>query len=100
MLARMPLAFDLDPGAVDQQVQRPLRAAAGDVHGQRLLAAALRAEVRHRPVEADQPQQALDKAGRLAKRHAEAARGFARSGLKRATGTFPGRPSPFIERHV
>jgi hypothetical protein len=32
--------------------------------------------------------------------HAEPALGFARSGLKRATGAFPGRPSPFIVRHV
>ena len=41
MLACVPLAFtfDLDPGAVDQQVQRPLGAAVGDVHGQGLLAA-------------------------------------------------------------
>jgi hypothetical protein len=62
MLARVPLAFalDLDARAVDQQVQRPLGAAVGDVHSQGLLAAADRAEVRHRPVEADQPQEALD----------------------------------------
>ena len=41
MLACVPLAFtfDLDPGAVDQQVQQPLAAAVGDVHGQGLLAA-------------------------------------------------------------
>jgi hypothetical protein len=41
MLAGVPLAFalDLDPGAVDQQVQRPLGAAIGDVDGQGLLAA-------------------------------------------------------------
>ena len=67
MLACVPFAvtFDLDPGAVDEQVQRPLGAAIRDVHGQRLLAAGQRAEIRHRPVEAGQPQQALDKTGRL-----------------------------------
>ena len=41
MLAGMPLAFplDLDAGAIDQQVQWPLGAAVGDVHGQGILAA-------------------------------------------------------------
>ena len=102
MLACMPLAFslDLDTRAVDQQVKRPTEAAIGNVHGQRLLAAAERAEVGHRPVEADQAQQAFDEPGRQAQCHAEPARGFARSGLKRATGAFSGRPSPFIVRHV
>ena len=40
MLAGVPLTFalDLDPGAIDQQVQRPLGAAIGDVHGKGLLA--------------------------------------------------------------
>jgi hypothetical protein len=53
MLACIPLAFtlDLDPGAVDQQVQRPGGTPIWDVHGQRLLAAGQRAEVGHRPVE-------------------------------------------------
>ncbi len=62
MLAGVPLAFalDLDPGAVDQQVQRAPGAAIRDVHGQGLLAARQRAEVGYRPVEADQAQQALD----------------------------------------
>jgi len=50
--------------------------------GQGLLAAAQRAEVRHRLVQVDQPQQALDKPGRLPQRHAEPSRGSARSGLK------------------
>ncbi len=73
MLARVPLAFalDLDPGAVDQQVQRALGAPIRDVHGQGLLAAGQRAEVRHLPVQADQLQQALDEPGRLPQRHAE-----------------------------
>ena len=42
-----------------------------NVDGKGLLAATERAEVGHIPVDADQPQQALDKAGRLAQRHAE-----------------------------
>ena len=66
-----PFALDLDAGAIDQQVQWPLGAAVGDVHGQGLLAAGQRAEVGHRPVQTDQPQQALDEAGRLPERHAE-----------------------------
>ena len=47
MLARVPLAFalDLDPGAVDQQVQWALRPTVGDVDGQGLLTAGQRAEV-------------------------------------------------------
>ena len=70
MLAGIPLAFalDLDPGAVDQQVQRACRSAIGDVDLQALLAAAKGAEVRHRPVQVDQ---ALDEPCRLPQRHAE-----------------------------
>lgn len=73
MLARMPLAFafDLDPGAVNQQVQRPLGAEIRDIHGQGLLAPGQGAEIGHRPVEANQPKQALDEPGRLPERHAE-----------------------------
>ena len=73
VLARVPLTFalDLDPGAVDQEVQRALRGAVGDVNLQALLAAAEGAEVRHSPVQVDQPQQALDEPSRLAERHAE-----------------------------
>ena len=73
MLASVPLAFalDLDPGAVDQQVERALRPTVGDVDGQGLLTPGQRAEVRHRPVEANQPQQALDEPGRLPECHAE-----------------------------
>ena len=55
----------------DQKVQWPLGAAVGDVHGQGLLATGQRTDVRHRPVEANQPQQALDEPGRLPERHAE-----------------------------
>jgi hypothetical protein len=69
----MPLAFSLylDPGTVNQQVQQPLRPTIRDIYGQRILATAHRAEVEHRPVEADKAQQALDEAGRLPERHAE-----------------------------
>ncbi len=67
----LPFAVNFDAGAVDQQVQRPLRATVWNVDLQGLLATAEGAEVGHCPVQTDQPQQALDKAGRLAKRHAE-----------------------------
>lgn len=52
-------------------MQRALRSAIRDVDGQGLLRAGQRTEVRPRPVEASKPQQALDKIGRLPKRHAE-----------------------------
>lgn len=42
-----------------------------DVHGERLLPAVQGAEVGQIPVQADQPQQALDEAGRLPQRHSE-----------------------------
>jgi hypothetical protein len=42
-----------------------------DVHGKGFLTAAEGAEVGHIPVQADQPQQALDEASRLPQRHAE-----------------------------
>ena len=73
MLAGVPLAFalDLDARAVDEQVQRATRPTVGDVDGQGLLTAGQRAEVGYRPVEANQPQQALDEPGRLPERHAE-----------------------------
>lgn len=73
MLAGVPIAFtlDLDACAVDQQVQRAFRSTIGDVHLQTLLASRQRAEVRHRPIQTDQLQQALDEASRLAECHAE-----------------------------
>ena len=66
-----PLAFplDLDPGAVDQEMQRTLRRPMLDVHGKGLLTTAERAEVRHIPVQADQGKQALDETRRLPRRH-------------------------------
>ena len=38
----LPFALDLDAGAIDQEVQRPLRPAIGDIDLQRLLPAAQR----------------------------------------------------------
>jgi hypothetical protein len=72
MFAGVPFAFalNLDAGAVDQQVKRTFGAAIRDIDGQCLLAARQRAEVGHRPVEAYQPQHALDEAGCLPERHA------------------------------
>ena len=67
MLACVPRAFpfDLDARAINQQVQQILGAAIGDVDGQGFLTALQRAEVGHRPVEANQAQQAFDEPGRL-----------------------------------
>ena len=73
MLAGVPLAFTfrLDAGTVDEQAQRAGAATKGQVHVQCLLTAAQGAEIRHRPVQPDQPQQALDKTRGLPERHAE-----------------------------
>ena len=73
MLAGVPLAFsfDLDASAIDQEVQWAFRAAIGDVDRKRPLPSADGAEVRHGPVQTRQPQQALDEARRLTKRHPE-----------------------------
>ena len=73
MIAGVPLAFalDLDAGTVDQQMQRTIRSTVGGVHLQGFLPPRQRAEVRHRPVEADQLHLALDEPGRLPERHAE-----------------------------
>ena len=66
-----PFAFRLDAGAIDQQVQRAGAATKRQAHVQCLLAAAQGAEIRHRPVQPDQPQQALDETRGLPERHAE-----------------------------
>ncbi len=73
MLAGVPLAFplDLDPCAVDQQMQGTPRAPMRDVDCQGLLTAAERAEIRNRPVQSDELQQALNEPGCLPQRHAE-----------------------------
>ena len=68
VLARIPLAFalDLDTCAVDQQVQRPLRAPIRDVDGQGFLPSAQGAEIRQLPVQTDEPQQAFHEPRRSA----------------------------------
>lgn len=73
MIARVPLAFplDFDAGAVDQKVQRALRASIGDVDGEGVLTTRQGAEIRHRPVQPYQPQQAFDETRRLPERHPE-----------------------------
>ena len=73
MLASVPLTFalSLDPGRINQQMQRPGSTAALDCDAQRLLAAAQSAEVRHFPIQSGKSKQAFDKACRLSKRHAE-----------------------------
>lgn len=62
VLARMPLAFTLhlEASAINQEVQRSLRPAIGNVHRKGLLAAAQRAEIGHRSVKTGQLQQARD----------------------------------------
>jgi hypothetical protein len=52
VLASLPFAFavELDPVAVDQQVQRAVRTAIRDLDGQGLLPEAQRGKVRHGPV--------------------------------------------------
>ena len=62
---------DLDPCAVNQEMQRTLRPAMRDVHGKGLLAATERAEIRHLPVRVNQGEQALHEPGRLPQRHPE-----------------------------
>ena len=57
------------------------------------LTTAQGAEIRHRPIQADAPRQALHKTGCLPKRHPELARGSARSGLKTVHWTV--FPAPF-----
>jgi len=73
VFAGVPFAFtlDLDACAVDQQVQRPLRAAKMDVDGKGLLTAARGAEIRHIPVQTDERQQALHEARGLPQRHSK-----------------------------
>jgi hypothetical protein len=67
MLARVSLAFpfDLNPCAVDKQVQRAVRTAIRHVHYKIPLMAAEDAEVRDVPIESRQPKQAFHKARRL-----------------------------------
>ena len=73
MLAGVPLAFTFgfDARAIDQKVQRPGSSAIREADIQGFLAAAQSAEVWHRPIQADEPQQALYKPGCLPERHPE-----------------------------
>ena len=73
VLARVPLPFTLglDPGRINQQVQRPLASAIGDGDVECLLTAAQGAEVRHFPVQPGQSKQAFDEPSRLPEGHAE-----------------------------
>ncbi len=73
VLARMPFAFaaDFDTRAVDEQMQRTVAATVGQLHSQRLLPPTERREVRDRPIELCELQQACHEASRLAKRQAE-----------------------------
>jgi hypothetical protein len=70
-LAGVPFAFTLrfDAGAINQEVQRAGSATIRQAHVQRSLAAASGAEIRHCPVQTDQPQQALDETRGLPERH-------------------------------
>ena len=73
MLAGIPPAFtfDLDPGAVDLEMQRPFRAAARDVGHQGFLTTTERAEIRNRPVHLDHAQQTFNETRRLPQSHAK-----------------------------
>lgn len=68
-----PLAQELDARAVHQQVRRRVAGAIAQLHLQALLASAHRAEIRHRPVQIGQRQQALQHAKALAQRLPEQA---------------------------
>lgn len=73
VLARLPFAIteELEPGAVDEQVQGAIGAAIGDLDYERLLPSAQSRVVRHSPVQARQRQQAGHHAGRLPQRQLE-----------------------------
>lgn len=67
MFAPMPFAFslDLDPGAVDQEMQGAVRTAIRNIDRQGFLPAAQCAEIRHRPRKSGQAQKTFDKTRRL-----------------------------------
>ena len=73
MLASVPLAFtlSLDPGRIDQQMQRPGSTAVWDGNVQRLMTAAQGAEVWNFSVKPCQTQQAVDEARCLPQGHTE-----------------------------
>lgn len=70
MLSGVPLAFPLgfDAGAIDQKVQWAAITTVGKAYVQRLLPTAQGAEIRHNPVQPDQPQQAFHEARGLPQR--------------------------------
>ncbi len=93
----LPFTFGLDPGAVNQEVQRTCGWPVGNGDIQTLLAAGQRAKIRHWPIQSGQSsekqspglfsdpphiQQACKQPCGLPQRQAEPSRGFARSGLK------------------
>ena len=63
MFAPVPftLFFDLDPGAVDQEMQEAVRAPIRNIDCQGFLPAAQRAEIWNRPVQSSQAQKAFYK---------------------------------------
>lgn len=73
MLAPVPFAFslDFDRGAVDQKMERSVRAPLRDIDRQRFLPAAEPAEIRDRPSQSSQVKQAFDKTGRVPQGPAE-----------------------------
>lgn len=81
MFAPVPFAFslNLDPGAVDQKMKRTVRTAIGDIDRQGFLPTTQRAEIRYRPCQPHQAQEAFDKARRLSQ-------GKTKQNLQRQTG--------------
>ena len=73
MIACLPFAVtaDLDPGAVDQEVERPIGAPVRDLDGKGLLPPAQSRTVRHGPVQVRQLQQAGNDLCRLPARRLE-----------------------------
>lgn len=73
ILAGISLTFALghEAGAVDEKVQRTVRAAIGHVYGKGFLASTQGAEVRNGPIQTDQVQEASNEACRLPERRAE-----------------------------
>jgi len=73
VLARLPFAIaeELDPGAVDEQVQGAIGTAIGDLDGERLLPSAQCRVIRHSPVQARHLQQAGNHPSRLPQRQFE-----------------------------
>jgi len=73
VLAGLPLTVteELDPGAVHEQIERPIGAPIRDLNGQRLLPSAKRRVIRHLPIQPRHLEQAGNHPGRLAERQLE-----------------------------